>query len=66
MKILVNGEPRETPPDATILDLLRQLNLEDRRVAVMIQGEIVRRADHPQRRLDEGDSVEIINMVGGG
>ncbi len=66
MTLTVNGEKREVEADASVRDLLRALGLEQRRVAVMVNGEIVHRGDHAARRLAEHDSVDIIHMVGGG
>jgi len=66
MTLTVNGEKREIKADASVHDLLHALGLEHRRVAVMVNGEIVRRGDHAAHRLAEHDSVDIIHMVGGG
>ena len=66
MTLTVNGEKREIEANATIHDLLHALGLENRRVAVMVNGEIVRRGEHADHRLAEHDSVDIIHMVGGG
>lgn len=66
MQITVNGETRELRDDATVLDLLTTLELEKQRVAVMVNGEIVRRDGHAGRRLQPEDTVDIVHMVGGG
>ena len=66
MNILVNDEPRTLEPDATVLDLLRTLELETRRVAVLVNGEIVRRDDRGAHPLKENDKVDLVHMVGGG
>jgi sulfur carrier protein len=66
MKIWVNDEPRELPEGASAADLLRALGLHERRVAVLLNGEVVRRADLSARALREGDRAEVISMVGGG
>ncbi len=66
MTLTVNGEKREIEANASIRDLLHELGLEQRRVAVMVNGEIVHRGDHAAHRLAEHDSIDIIHMVGGG
>ena len=66
MHLTVNGEPRELPQDATIADLIRELGLSTRRVAVEVNRELVRRAEHADHRLREADAVEIVTLVGGG
>ncbi len=66
MKVYVNGEPREVPEGATIARLLELSGAPREGVAVELNREIVRRADHPARALAEGDRVEIVGLVGGG
>jgi len=66
MRILVNGEPKDVPGTPTVLDLLTQLGLGDRPVAVERNAEIVPRAQHGQTALAEGDTLEVVQFVGGG
>ena len=66
LRITVNGEERETPPDTSVAALIEQLDLSGRRVAVEVNREIVRRADHARHVLAAGDRVEIVTLVGGG
>jgi sulfur carrier protein len=66
LEITVNGEPHRLPVDSGIRDLLAQLELDGRRVAVAIGREVVPRSEHALRRLRDGDRVEILEAVGGG
>lgn len=66
MEILLNGEPRSLRSPATVLLLLRAEGLENRRVAVEVNGEIVPRSRHADWALDAGDRVEIVHALGGG
>jgi len=50
----------------SVLELLEQLNLKPRRVAVERNKRIVRRASFAEALLGEGDRVEIVTLVGGG
>jgi len=65
--IFVNGEPRERA-GATIAELLRDLGVEDRPrgVAVAVDGEVVPRAEWPERRVNEGERVEALSAMQGG
>jgi len=65
-QITVNQESRALPVAATVADLILQLKLDPQRVAVEVNREVVPRARHGQRALEEGDSVEIVTLVGGG
>jgi sulfur carrier protein len=51
---------------ATIADLIREMSLEGRRVAVERNGEIVPRSLHAQTVLGAGDRIEVVSAVGGG
>ena len=66
MQISVNGQPRELPESMTVLELLGQLELQPRRVAVEQNKKIVRRSSFGQAPLAEGDRIEIVTLVGGG
>ena len=66
MNISVNGQPRIISSDATISQLLGDLELESRHVAVEVNLELVPRAKHAEHRLAEGDRLEIVTLVGGG
>lgn len=66
VKITLNGEPRQLPQSATILDLLQGEDLTKRRVAVEVNGEIVTRSLHATHVLNEDDVVEIVHALGGG
>ena len=66
MKLTVNGDVREAPTDATIWTLLESLGLRPEIVAVEVNGELVPRVTHGERRLVEGDRIEFVTLVGGG
>lgn len=65
LRLLVNGEARETRA-ATVMQLLEELGLHERRVAVLVDGAIVRRAEFANHRLEGASAVEIISLIGGG
>ena len=66
LTVVVNGEKREVPPGATVLDLLKELEIGPGPVAVEVNSNVVRRARHAEHRLEAGDRVEIVTLVGGG
>ena len=65
MKLTVNGAPREFDK-TTAGELLTELDIKRERVAVLINEQVLRRAQLDETELHEGDVVEIITMVGGG
>ena len=64
--ITVNGDDRELNSATNVFELLAELGLQERRVAVMVNDAIVRREERTQTPLAAGDRIEIIQMVGGG
>lgn len=66
MKLHINGDFRDTPPLATVADLATWLDLPAFGSAVELNGEVIRRADHPATPLREGDRLEVVRLVGGG
>ena len=67
MNIHVNGEERSlSSSEVSVCELLEQLGLQNRRVAVEVNQHIVPRAQHADHRLQNGDKVEIVHFVGGG
>ena len=66
MTLTINGETREVPNPATIAELLVHLGLTDGPVAVEVNREIIPRAQHATHGIHDGDTLEIVHMVGGG
>ena len=66
VQIFVNGKPHELSDSATIANLLSQLELNVRHVAVELNLDLVPRAEHASRSLHDGDRLEVVTLVGGG
>jgi sulfur carrier protein len=66
VKVVLNGEPLEYSGQLTVRALLEHLDLLGRRVAVAINSRVIPKSRFDETRLEEGDSVEIIQAVGGG
>ena len=65
MRVHVNGDPREVAA-GTILELVQELDLDPRKVAVERNLEIVPRSLHATTAMAEGDRIELVIFVGGG
>lgn len=66
MVILLNGEEHTLPDRSTAADLILQLNLGEKRIAMEINREIVPRSRYQEQHLIPGDQVEIVHAIGGG
>ena len=66
MRIHLNGEAHDIQQGLSIADLLAQLEMSGRRVAVELNLDIVPRSQHAETRLQEGDRLEVVHAIGGG
>lgn len=66
MTIIINGDQRIVPEGQTLLDLIHKLDLRPEQVAVERNLEVVPRKQFGDCTLAEGDSLEIVTLVGGG
>lgn len=66
MKITINGEQQVLAAETSIEQLIEQLELQGRRLAVELNLEIVPRSDYGRRLLKDGDIIEIVQAIGGG
>ena len=60
------GEPFEIEHPMSVVALLDKLEIDARRVAVEHNLTIIKRQRFPEVIVNDGDSVEIVNFVGGG
>jgi thiamine biosynthesis protein ThiS len=66
LQITLNGDAHEIPSPLTVADLLAQLAIDPRRVAVEHNLIVLKRATFATTMVEDGDAVEIVNFVGGG
>ena len=66
MTIILNGDPHEIVHPVTVTELLAQLSIDARRVAVEHNLVVLKRNRFDDVVVRDGDQVEIVNFVGGG
>jgi thiamine biosynthesis protein ThiS len=66
MRVMLNGETRELRDGLTVAELVGELGLRARRIAVEVNLDILPRDDYGGRALRDGDVVEIVHFIGGG
>jgi len=66
LSIVVNGSARVCGNGTTVADLIRELALEGKRIAVERNGEIVPMIHHTDTPLAMCDRIEVVRAVGGG
>jgi thiamine biosynthesis protein ThiS len=66
VQITYNGQQQEVRDSTTIAQLLADLKLTPKLVAVEVNREVVSRRLHESHVLQHGDEVEVVTLVGGG
>jgi len=66
INVTINGEPRRFDRALRFGELVEELGLAGKRIAVERNGEIVPRSEFAARELADGDRLEIVVAVGGG
>ena len=66
MTITLNGDKHELTAPVSVSELLKQLEIDARRVAVELNLAVVKKAAYDSSVIRDGDEVEIVNFVGGG
>jgi sulfur carrier protein len=66
IQISLNGEPRAIVAGLTVTQLLDELNLRPGRVVIELNRQILSRAAYGSAMLKDGDTLEIVQFVGGG
>ena len=66
MELIINGETHEYQKPLTVQELLQQLNLNPERAIVEINHTILSPTGHNETELKQGDTIELVQFVGGG
>ena len=66
MNVVVNGKNLEIKDNLTIADLLKELNVEQKVMAVAVNMEIVKKDKWSEHKIKENDKLELLHFVGGG
>lgn len=66
MQIIVNGEQRDVSAGLTAEQLVTDMDITGKRIAMEVNLEIVPRSSYGEHIFKNGDKVEIVHAVGGG
>ena len=66
MRVVINGESHEYSRGITFAELVEELGYGGRRIAIERNGEILPRSRYPDTRIEDGDTIEIVQAIGGG
>lgn len=62
----INGISKKIEFGTTISDLIKKLNITNKKIALEVNEEIIPRSQFDTRMLEDGDQIEIVTAVGGG
>jgi sulfur carrier protein len=66
LDVIVNGESKTLSGPVSVKQLIQDMGLLDKRIAIEINGEIVPASQHSSVKLSSGDNIEIVGAIGGG
>lgn len=66
IKITINGQPQQFETTLNVTQLIEHLALQNKRIAIERNGEIIPRSQFSQQQLKNGDQLEVVVAVGGG
>lgn len=66
LSLTVNGKPFRLNREMTLPELLDELGVNRRLVAVAHNGEVIPRDRYDAVFVRDGDRIEVVRMVGGG
>ena len=65
-KIQLNGDSYEINTRTNLVELLNELKIDNNKVAIEVNGEIVQKDKYTNLILNKDDKVEIVKFIGGG
>ena len=66
MHIMLNGDHHTFQQPLTAAELVTELGLQGKRIAIEINQEILPRSEYSDYAFCDNDRVEIVNAIGGG
>jgi len=66
MNITCNGEQKAVDNDISLNDLVLSLELNPQSLVAEVNGKIIEQPQFSDKKLQDGDRIELIRFVGGG
>jgi thiazole synthase len=66
MNVYVNGETKQYSGDMTVADIVNELGLANKRIAVELNKEILPFSEYAQTKIKAEDRLEVVQAIGGG
>ena len=66
IKIKINGKLKSISDNYSVLDLVKNLKIPMKKVAIELNQEIIDKKKISKINLKKNDKIEIVNFIGGG
>jgi len=66
MIVMLNGQQKEFTESTNLNDIIKELSIKKDLVVAEVNGDIIKKQDWDQKKIQSGDTVELVNFVGGG
>jgi sulfur carrier protein len=66
IEVQINGMTQQLPAGLSLAQLLIHLQLQERRLAIEYNLDVVPRSEYATVSLQQGDRLEIVHAIGGG
>lgn len=66
MNISLNGDAKDIEEGIYLNQLIENMGLTGKRLAVEINREIIPKSQHAEYEIKQGDVIEIVHAIGGG
>ena len=65
-KIQLNGKTLKINKNLSIKDLLKKYKLDERKIAIELNGTILPKQNYKKKKIKNRDKIEIVQFIGGG
>ncbi len=65
-KIQINGRKTTIKEGTTIFEVLKKFKINEKKVAVELNGEILVKNKYKKKKINKNDQIEIVQFIGGG
>ncbi len=66
MQININQDSYPLITPMSLTELLAQLSLSSKGMAIAVNGKVISRTDWPQQQLQDGDQLSMFRVIAGG
>ncbi len=66
IELTINGQAQQFETALNVAQLIEHLALQNKRIAIERNGEIIPRSQFSEQQLKNGDQLEVVVAVGGG